>query len=101
MTSREKIRPQHLARSALVYIRQSTLGQVRHNHESQRRQYELAEKARNIRELGGEHRIHRNLGRELGIAREFGGQFQGRTSSWELSVAGHLYRAYVRPNARP
>jgi DNA invertase Pin-like site-specific DNA recombinase len=48
MSSREKIRPQHLARSALVYIRQSTLGQVRHNHESQRRQYELAEKAREL-----------------------------------------------------
>jgi DNA invertase Pin-like site-specific DNA recombinase len=48
MTSREKIRPQHLARSALVYIRQSTLGQVRHHHESQRRQYALADKAREL-----------------------------------------------------
>jgi excisionase family DNA binding protein len=46
MMSREKIRPEHLARPALVYIRQSSLGQVRHHHESRRRQYDLAEHAR-------------------------------------------------------
>src|SRR5579871_773675 len=45
MTS-DKITPEHLARKAIVYIRQSTVGQVRHNLESQRRQYELADKAR-------------------------------------------------------
>jgi hypothetical protein len=42
----DKIRPEHLTRRALVYIRQSTPGQVRHNLESQRRQYDLANKAR-------------------------------------------------------
>jgi DNA invertase Pin-like site-specific DNA recombinase len=46
MTSRQKIAVQHLARPAMVYIRQSTLDQVRHNHESRRRQYHLAEHAR-------------------------------------------------------
>jgi DNA invertase Pin-like site-specific DNA recombinase len=45
MTS-DKITPEHLTRKAIVYIRQSTIGQVRHNLESQRRQYELADKAR-------------------------------------------------------
>lgn len=45
MTS-DKITPEHLTRKAIVYIRQSTVGQVRHNLESQRRQYELADKAR-------------------------------------------------------
>jgi DNA invertase Pin-like site-specific DNA recombinase len=45
MTS-DKITPEHLARTAIVYIRQSTVGQVRHNLESQRRQYELADRAR-------------------------------------------------------
>lgn len=39
--NREKIKPTHLARSAYVYIRQSSMYQVRHNHESRRRQYEL------------------------------------------------------------
>lgn len=37
-----KIRPEHLSRAAVVYVRQSTLGQVEHHTESQRRQYSLA-----------------------------------------------------------
>jgi hypothetical protein len=41
-----KITPDHLARSAFVYVRQSTADQVLHNHESRRRQYALAERAR-------------------------------------------------------
>jgi DNA invertase Pin-like site-specific DNA recombinase len=40
-----KIRPDHLARSAVVYVRQSTVGQVEHHTESQRRQYSLADTA--------------------------------------------------------
>ncbi len=40
-----KIRPEHLARAAVVYVRQSTIGQVEHHTESQRRQYALAETA--------------------------------------------------------
>ncbi|MGH7391038.1 MAG: recombinase family protein [Candidatus Rokuibacteriota bacterium] len=46
--SSEKIRSEHLARPAFIYVRQSTLGQVRHHHESQRRQYGLAEHARGL-----------------------------------------------------
>ena len=42
----EKISADHLGRKAYVYIRQSSMEQVRHNLESQRRQYELADKAR-------------------------------------------------------
>ena len=34
-----KITSEHLRRSAYVYIRQSTLEQVHHNRQSQRRQY--------------------------------------------------------------
>ena len=41
-----RIGTDHLARTAFVYIRQSTPEQVRHNLESQRRQYALAERAR-------------------------------------------------------
>jgi DNA invertase Pin-like site-specific DNA recombinase len=40
-----KITPEHLGRGAVVYVRQSTLGQVVENTESQRRQYALAESA--------------------------------------------------------
>ncbi len=36
-----KIKPQHLARKAVVYLRQSSERQVRHNLESKRLQYEL------------------------------------------------------------
>ena len=37
-----KITPDHLGRSAVVYVRQSTMSQVTGNLESQRRQYDLA-----------------------------------------------------------
>jgi DNA invertase Pin-like site-specific DNA recombinase len=40
-----KIRPEHLARAAVVYVRQSTLGQVEHHTESKRLQYSLADTA--------------------------------------------------------
>jgi DNA invertase Pin-like site-specific DNA recombinase len=40
-----KITAEHLARTAYVYIRQSTADQLAHNLESQRRQYGLAERA--------------------------------------------------------
>ena len=40
-----KITPEHLTRSAIVYVRQSTPHQVTNNLESQRRQYGLVERA--------------------------------------------------------
>ena len=43
-----KIASDHLARDAVVYIRQSTPDQLRHNHESRRRQYGLADRARGL-----------------------------------------------------
>src|SRR5579863_5270554 len=43
-----KISADHLKRRAIVYIRQSSPGQVIHNQESQRRQYGLADYARQL-----------------------------------------------------
>ena len=43
-----KITPEHLGRGAVVYVRQSTIGQVTEHTESQRRQYALAETARSL-----------------------------------------------------
>src|SRR5712671_2769257 len=43
-----KITPEHLVRDAVVYVRQSTAFQVAQNLESQRRQYGLAERARQL-----------------------------------------------------
>lgn len=48
MNGKQKIASHHLARLAMVYVRQSTLDQVRHHHESRRRQYQLAEHARGL-----------------------------------------------------
>jgi len=44
----EKIQRSHQERMAVVYVRQSSMHQVRHNLESQGRQYELAELARQL-----------------------------------------------------
>ena len=43
-----KITADHLARAAYVYVRPSSLEQVQHNQESQRRQYGLADRARDL-----------------------------------------------------
>jgi DNA invertase Pin-like site-specific DNA recombinase len=43
-----KITPEHLTRGAIVYVRQSTPYQVTNNLESQRRQYALVERARQL-----------------------------------------------------
>lgn len=43
-----KITPEHLLRNAIVYVRQSTTFQVEQNRESQRRQYGLTDRARQL-----------------------------------------------------
>src|SRR5277367_1926670 len=43
-----KITVEHLDRAAFVYIRQSTADQLLHNQESQRRQYGLTDRARQL-----------------------------------------------------
>ena len=44
----DKISPSHLQRAAYVYVRQSTGHQVRYHQESGRRQYALADRARDL-----------------------------------------------------
>ncbi len=43
-----KIKPEHLSRTAYIYIRQSTMEQVYKNQESQRVQYQLVERAKEL-----------------------------------------------------
>ena len=43
-----KIEPRHLQLAAVVYVRQSTPQQLQNNQESTRRQYGLAERARQM-----------------------------------------------------
>src|SRR5258708_20137880 len=66
------ISPQHLSKTAYVYVRQSTLAQVRHHQESTERQYALREKAQ---ELGWSEPAIRILDRDLGMS---GAQTTGR-----------------------
>lgn len=44
----EKIKPEHLARKAVLYIRQSSAFQVTHNQESRRLQYAMPQRIRNL-----------------------------------------------------
>ena len=60
-----KITAEHLARTAYVYIRQSTPDQLVHNKESQRRQYALADRARQLGWIGVEI-VDDDLGRSGG-----------------------------------
>lgn len=46
--AQHKITPEHLGRKAVVYLRQSSPGQVKHNVESQRLQRDLAQHARQL-----------------------------------------------------
>jgi DNA invertase Pin-like site-specific DNA recombinase/predicted DNA-binding transcriptional regulator AlpA len=48
MNEHTKITANHLSRLAIVYLRQSTPGQVEHNRESTDRQYSLVAKARDL-----------------------------------------------------
>jgi DNA invertase Pin-like site-specific DNA recombinase/predicted DNA-binding transcriptional regulator AlpA len=48
MTESGKVGPRHLERLALVYVRQSTAGQVEHHRESTDRQYALAQRAHSL-----------------------------------------------------
>jgi DNA invertase Pin-like site-specific DNA recombinase len=66
-----KITPEHLAREAVVYVRQLTVMQVVQNLESQRRQYGLADRARQLGWADVEV-IDDDLGRSGGGARRPG-----------------------------
>jgi DNA invertase Pin-like site-specific DNA recombinase len=67
-----QITEHHRNKAAYVYVRQSTLAQVRHHQESTERQYALREKAL---ELGWSEPAIRILDRDLGIS---GAQTTGR-----------------------
>lgn len=66
------IQVKHRSRPAYVYVRQSTLAQVRHNQESTERQYALRDKAL---ALGWTPPTIRTLDRDLGVS---GAQSAGR-----------------------
>src|SRR6202049_3664517 len=82
-----KIKPEHLARRAIVYLRQSSEKQVRQNKESQHLQYEVAER---MRALGWKQVeiINSDLGSSAGIAAARREGFERVLSSVALGEVG-------------
>ena len=60
-----KIQPHHYQKMAYIYLRQSTMGQVRHHQESTARQYALKDRALS---LGWQNDQIRLLDRDLGLS---------------------------------
>lgn len=61
----EKIQPYHLTKQAYIYLRQSSMAQVRFNQESTQRQYALQDKAQ---QMGWSPAIIKVLDGDLGIS---------------------------------
>ena len=78
MRGDNKIRPSHLGRVALIYIRQSTVAQVRNNTESTARQYGLAGEAGR---LGWAVSAIEVIDADLGLS---GRSIEGRTGFKEI-----------------
>ena len=60
-----KIQSQHTSKLAYIYLRQSTMGQVRFNQESTERQYKLQDKAE---QMGWSNTALKVLDGDLGIS---------------------------------
>jgi DNA invertase Pin-like site-specific DNA recombinase len=82
-----KIKPEHLARKAIVYLRQSSEKQVRQNKESQRLQYDVAERMRSLGWQAVEI-IDADLGYSAGIASARRQGFERVLSSVALGEVG-------------
>lgn len=74
-----KVRAEHLERSAYVYVRQSSVYQVEHNLESQRRQYGLAKWAG---ELGWPEERIVVVDEDQGRSGASAGSRSGRRRAW-------------------
>src|SRR5712675_1085381 len=82
-----KIKPEHLARKAIIYLRQSSEKQVRQNKESQLLQYAMAER---VRALGWQQVeiINNDLGSSAGLAAAQREGFERVLSSVALGEVG-------------
>lgn len=78
----QKILPHHLERKAVVYIRQSSMQQVKQNQESQRLQYALVDRAKTF----GFHRVE-VIDCDLGVSAASGGSVRQGFKQLLASVA--------------
>ncbi|MBC7961171.1 MAG: recombinase family protein [Vallitaleaceae bacterium] len=100
MTSPSKVTPKHLNRIAIVYIRQSTLTQVRYNQESTERQYALQEKALS---LGWAQEQIQVIDEDLGISgsgRSLRQGFQQLVAQVSLGEVGAVFGLEISRLAR-
>lgn len=96
----DKITASHLSRSAVVYVRQSTLAQVERNTESTARQYDLTARARR---LGWPADAIRVIDGDLGISGSVTGQregFEGVLAEVALGQVGIILALEVSRLAR-
>jgi len=93
-----EIRNEHLSRTAYVYIRQSTPYQKEHNLESQRRQYQLVEKARALG-FKDVQVIDEDLGLSGGVGSERSG-FKKLVAEVSLNRVGIVFGLEVSRFAR-
>ncbi len=87
MIADQKITPKHLGRKAVVYLRQSSEGQVRNNLESQRLQYAMADRARELG-FGTIEVIDSDLGASAAVAARQREGFQQLLGSVALGEVG-------------
>jgi DNA invertase Pin-like site-specific DNA recombinase len=100
MSESGKITASHLSRTAVIYVRQSTLIQVERNTESTRRQYDLASRAR---QLGWPREAIRVIDGDLGISGSVTGQrdgFEGMVAEVALGQVGIILALEVSRLAR-
>jgi DNA invertase Pin-like site-specific DNA recombinase len=100
MSESGKITASHLSRTAVIYVRQSTLIQVERNTESTMRQYDLASRAR---QLGWPREAIRVIDGDLGISGSVTGQrdgFEGMVAEVALGQVGIILALEVSRLAR-
>ena len=91
MAELDKVEGSHLAREAWVYVRQSTMTQVREHTESLARQYELADRAQ---ALGWDAEQVRVVDEDLGRS---GAEASARTGFQAMVAAVGLGQVGIRP----
>lgn len=100
MTTSAKVRTEHLNRMAIVYIRQSTLAQVRYHRESTERQYALQERAQS---LGWNKDQVQVIDEDLGISgsgRSHRQGFQSLVAQVSLGQVGAIFGLEISRLAR-
>src|SRR5713101_6607385 len=99
-TTPSKLRPTHLERQAFIYVRQSTLFQVREHTASTARQYDLAQRARDLGWLREHITVIDQDQGHSGASTAGRDGFQGLSAEVGLGHAGAVFSLEVSRLAR-